>query len=51
MTTLSGTSLSYLSPGNGELIANGTIKYQDNLLGLARIIPSTGSATDIIRTA
>jgi RHS repeat-associated protein len=50
MTTLSGTSLSYLSPGNGELVANGTTNYQNNLLGLARIIPPSGSATDIIRT-
>jgi hypothetical protein len=50
MTTLAGTSLGYLSPGNGELVAYGTTNYQNNLLGLSRIIPPAGSATDIIRT-
>jgi RHS repeat-associated protein len=50
MTTLTGTSLGYLSPGNGELVAYGTTNYQSNLLGLSRIIPPAGSATDIIRT-
>jgi RHS repeat-associated protein len=50
LTTLNGTSLSYLSPGNGELMSYGTSTYQNNLLGTGRLIPSSGSATDLIRT-
>jgi RHS repeat-associated protein len=50
LTTLSGTSLSYLSPGNGELVSYGTTSYQNNLLGAGRLIPSSGTATDLIRT-
>jgi RHS repeat-associated protein len=49
LTTLSGTALSYLSPGNGELSGYGTTSYQNNLLGLGRVIPSSGTATDLIR--
>jgi RHS repeat-associated protein len=50
LTTLGATALSYLSPSNGELVSYGTTGYQNNMLGLARQIPSSGSATDIIRT-
>jgi RHS repeat-associated protein len=49
LTTLGGTTLSYLSPGNGELVGYGTTGYQSNLMGLARQIPSSGGATDVIR--
>lgn len=50
LTTLGGTSLSYLSPGNAELVAYGTAGYQNNVLGLGRLIPPSGSATDLIHT-
>jgi RHS repeat-associated protein len=49
LTTLSGTALSYLSPGNRELTGYGTTTLQNNLLGLSRIMPSSGTATDLIR--
>jgi RHS repeat-associated protein len=49
LTSLSGGALTYLSPGNGELVSYGTTGYQNGMMGLARQIPSSGSATDIIR--
>jgi RHS repeat-associated protein len=49
LSTLGANSLSYLSPGNGELVSYGTTGYQNTMLGLSRQIPSTGSATDIVR--
>lgn len=49
LATLGGTSLSYLSPGNGELVGYGTSSFQNTQLGLGRIIPPSGSATDLIR--
>jgi len=42
-------SLGYLSPGNGELVSNGSTGYQNTMMGLSRQIPTSGSATDIIR--
>lgn len=50
MTALGSDALGYLSPGNGELVSYSTTGYQNNILGLARQIPSSGSATDVIRT-
>ncbi|MCW3003330.1 MAG: secreted protein [Conexibacter sp.] len=50
MTALGSDTLGYLSPGNGELVSYGNTGYQNNLMGLARQIPSSGSATDIIHT-
>jgi RHS repeat-associated protein len=49
LTTLGGTAVANLAPGNGELIGYGSTQFQNNLLGLSRQIPSSGSATDIIR--
>jgi RHS repeat-associated protein len=46
---LGANGLGYLSPGNGELVSYGTTGYQNSMLGLGRQIPSTGSATDVIR--
>ena len=50
LTTLGGTALGYMSPGNGELVSYGTTSFQNTMLGLARIIPGSGTATDVIRT-
>ncbi|HEY4094045.1 MAG TPA: RHS repeat-associated core domain-containing protein [Baekduia sp.] len=49
LTAFGSDALSYLSPGNGELVSYGATGYQNSILGLSRQIPSSGSATDIIR--
>jgi hypothetical protein len=49
LSALGANGLGYLSPGNGELVSYGTTGYQNSMLGLGRQIPSTGSATDVIR--
>jgi RHS repeat-associated protein len=49
LTTLGGTAVANLAPGNGELIGYGNTQFQNNLLGLSRQIAFSGSATDIIR--
>ncbi len=49
LSALGASGLGYLSPGNGELVSYGTTGYQNNFMGLSRQIPSTGSATDVIR--
>jgi RHS repeat-associated protein len=49
--SINSTAVSNLAPsGNGELVGFGTTGYQNNLLGLSRTIPATGTPTDIIRT-
>jgi RHS repeat-associated protein len=49
LSALGANGLGYLSPGNGELVSYGTTGYQNSVLGLSRQIPSTGSATDVVR--
>jgi RHS repeat-associated protein len=46
---LGANTLGYLSPGNGELVSYAGTGYQNSMVGLSRQIPSTGSATDVIR--
>lgn len=48
-TSMAGSTLGYLTPGNQELVAYGTTNYQNNLLGLSRQIPSSGSAVSYVR--
>jgi RHS repeat-associated protein len=45
LAAIGSTSLSYLSPGNQELVAHGTEAYQNNLLGLGRIFGSSATTT------
>jgi RHS repeat-associated protein len=49
LSAFGANSLSYLSPGNGELVSYAGTGYQNGMLGLSRQIPSSGSATDVIR--
>jgi RHS repeat-associated protein len=49
LSAFGANSLSYLSPGNGELVSYASTGYQNSMLGLSRQIPSSGSATDVIR--
>ena len=50
MTGANSATLGYLTPSNNELDAYGTTSYQNNLAGLGREIPSSGSPVAYTRT-
>jgi RHS repeat-associated protein len=51
LKTIGTTTVYNLAPSaNGELVGYGTQTFQNNIMGLSREIPASGSATDIIRT-
>ena len=50
LTTLNGSALGYLTPDNTELSSLGSTSYLNDLLGLARETPQSGTAISYTRT-
>ena len=49
LSAIGATSLGFLTAGNGELVSYGTTAFQNNMLGLGRQLPGSGSAVDYVR--
>jgi RHS repeat-associated protein len=50
MSAMPSGSISYLTPNNGEVVAKGSVAFQNNLLGLGRVFDPSFTA-DLVRDA